>query len=89
VTKGMVTVRVNGRTPQVGGEYMFNHDPDFIIYARTVIKWDDGTPIEEVERVALLDELADVAAECCWNFEVSWEEFDGEDFIERLGKEEE
>jgi hypothetical protein len=58
----------------VEGEVV-NHDPDFLIYARGVTSWDDGTPISESERAALLDEVVDAASRQGLKFDISWEEF--------------
>ena len=88
VNRGLVITRVNDRTLQVGGEWLLEHDPDFMIYARSVTSWDDGTPITEEERAKILDEVVDVAAEQGWKFEISWEEFDIEGFLKRLHIEE-
>ena len=88
VNRGLVIARVNDRTLQVRGEWLLEHNPDFMIYARSVTSWDDGTPISEEERAKILDEVVDVAAERGWKFEISWEELDIEGFLERLHFEE-
>ena len=74
---------MNDRTLKVGGEWLLNHDPDFLIYARSLTNWDDGTPIAEGELPAILDEVVDVAAGQGWNFEISWETLDVADVIEQ------
>jgi len=88
VGRGLVIARIGERSFRVGGEYLVNHDPDFLIYARTVTSWDDGTPISELERAALLDEVVDVAARQGWKFSISWEELDLKGAIERYIREE-
>lgn len=88
VGRGMVIARIGDRSIHVGGEYLVNHEPDFLIYARTVTSWDDGTPISESERAVLLDEVIDVAARQGWKFAISWEELDLEEAIERYKKQE-
>jgi hypothetical protein len=88
VSRGRVIARANDRTLRVGGEWLLEHNPDFMIYARTVTCWDDGTAITEEERAKILDEVVDVAAEQGWKFEISWDELDMEGFLERLRIEE-
>jgi len=75
--------RVNDRTVQVGGESLLGHDPDFVIYARGITSWDDGMPIAEEELAEILDEVVAAAADQGLKFEISWETFDVEAFIER------
>jgi hypothetical protein len=72
VNRGLIIVRINNKSVEVGGEVLLEHDPDFMIFARSVTKWSDGTPITEAEKVALLDEVVKVAAERGWKFEISW-----------------
>ena len=88
VGRGSVIVRIGERSIHVGGEYLVNHDPDFLIYARTVTRWDDGAVISESERAALLDEVVEVASRQGWKFEVSWDELDLKGAIERYMSEE-
>jgi hypothetical protein len=88
VGRGAVIAKIGDRSIRVGGEYLVNHDPDFLIYARTVASWDDGTPISELERATLLDEVVDAASRQGWKFVISWDELDLKGAIERLMKEE-
>ena len=76
VNRGLIIVRVNNKSMEVGGEVLLEHDPDFLIFARSVTRWADGTPITEEEKAALLDELVDAAAERGWKFEISWDSLD-------------
>jgi hypothetical protein len=80
---GLVVARVNDRTVQVGGESLLGHDPDFVIYARGITSWDDGMPIAEEELAGILDEVVAAAADQGLKFEISWETFDVDAFIER------
>jgi hypothetical protein len=89
VSRGTVIASIGDRSIRLGGEYLVNHDPDFLIYARTVTTWDDGTPISESDRVALLDEVIDAAALQGWKFDVSWDELNLKEAIERYMREEE
>ena len=84
VGRGLVIARIGDRSVRVGGEYLVNHDPDFLIYARSVTNWDDGTPISELERAELLDEVVDAASREGWKFAISWDELDVQAVIERL-----
>jgi len=68
---------------KVGGEWLLEHNPDFVIYARSVTSWDDGMPIAEEEQVEILDEVVAAAADQGWKFEISWETLDIEAFIEQ------
>ena len=36
VNRGLVIARADDRTLRVGGEWRLQHNPDFMIYARTV-----------------------------------------------------
>lgn len=89
VGRGLVIARVGDRTVRVGGEYLVAHDPDFLIYARTVTNWDDGAPISESERAALLDEVIAAASRNGWKFDISWDELNLKEAIERYRKQEE
>jgi len=89
VGRGTVIARIGDRFIRVGGEYLVNHDPDFLIYARTVTAWDDGTPLSESERAALLDEVVDAASRYGWQFGISWDELDLKAAIERYTTEDE
>lgn len=88
VGRGLVIARIGDRSIRVGGEYLVNHDPDFLIYARSVTSWDDGTSVSELERAALLDEVVDAASRAGWKFTISWDEFDVKEWIARYLKEE-
>lgn len=73
VNRGLVIAHIDSRALHVGGEWLLEHDPDFVIYARTVTAWHDGTPLSEEEQAELLDEIVDEAARHGWKFEISWE----------------
>jgi hypothetical protein len=61
VSPWLMIARIGDRSIRVEGEVV-NHNPDFLIYARGVTSWDDGTQISESERAALLDEVVDGVA---------------------------
>jgi uncharacterized protein YeaC (DUF1315 family) len=54
VNRGLVAVRVGKwprkKTLHVGGEALLAHDPDYLIYARSITHWEDGTPISDEEK---------------------------------------
>jgi hypothetical protein len=87
VSRGMVIARIGDRSIRVGGEYLVNHDPDFLIYARTVTAWDDGTPVSELERAEILDEVVDAASRQGWKFAISWDELNLKEAMERYARE--
>lgn len=69
-----VIAHVNGRTLRVGGEHVVGDWPDtsYVIYARYITAWDDGTPLSDEEQAELLDEIVDEAARHSWRFEINW-----------------
>lgn len=69
---GLVIVRVNGRILRVGGEGLFDRDPDFVIYPSFITHWEGGSAITDEEKAAVLDELVDEAAKRGWKFEIQW-----------------
>jgi hypothetical protein len=71
-TPGLVIVRIDGRALQVGGEGLFDRDPDFVIYPSFITHWEDGSPIIEEEKTEVLDKLLDEAARRGWKFEIEW-----------------
>ena len=64
---------IDGRVLVIGGE-SFGDVPDivYVIYAGYITAWDDGTPLSDEERAALLDEVVDEAARRGWKFEIDW-----------------
>jgi hypothetical protein len=50
------------------------HWPDisYVIYARWITAWDDGTALSDEERAELLNEVVDEAARRSWMFEIDW-----------------
>jgi hypothetical protein len=79
VNRGLVVVSVGKwprkKTLQVGGEVLVGDepgDPDYLIYARSVTHWQDGTPISDEERAEVLDRLIGEAAKRGWKFEIEW-----------------
>jgi hypothetical protein len=69
---GLVIVRVRGRVLRVGGESLFDRDPDFAIYPSFIGYWEDGSAISDEEKAAVLDDLVDEAAKRGWKFEIRW-----------------
>jgi hypothetical protein len=64
---------IDGRVLVVSGEN-FGDVPDivYVIYARYITAWDDGTPLSDEEQAELLDEVVDEAARRGWKFEIDW-----------------
>ncbi|MBV9446851.1 MAG: hypothetical protein JO345_13295 [Streptosporangiaceae bacterium] len=69
---GLVIVRVDGRILRVGGEGLFDRNPDFMIYPSFITHWEDGAPITDEEKAAVLRDLVDEAARRGWKFEIRW-----------------
>jgi Immunity protein 74 len=65
-----VIVRVDGKALQVGGEGLFDRNPDFLIYPSSVTHWEDGSAITAGERGRLLEDLVAEAARRGWKFEI-------------------
>lgn len=70
VNRGLVVVTVGGRTLHVGGEALLNHDPDYVIYAESIRRWEDGTPIGDEEKAQVLEALIAEAAKRGWIFAI-------------------
>ena len=70
--RGHVTVKVDGRPLRVAGEILLEHNPDFMIYARYINAWDDGTPLGEDDKTDLLDQVVEEAARRGYRFEIEW-----------------
>jgi Immunity protein 74 len=68
VGRGLVIVRTRGKVLHVGGEALLKHDPDYVIYARYITRWEDGTLITDDDRARVLDELIDEATKRGWKF---------------------
>ena len=68
-----VIAHIDGRTLRIGGE-VFGDWPDisYVIYARSITAWDDGTTLSNEEQAELLNEVVDGAARCGWKFEIEW-----------------
>jgi len=67
-----VVFEADGRTLNVWGEALLNHDPDFLIYARAITQWEDGSPISDEEKEEILDRVVREAAGRGWKFDVEW-----------------
>lgn len=67
-----VIVHTNGKILRLGGEGLFDGDPDFVIYPSFVTHWEDGVAIGEDERARLLTAVVAEAAERGWKFEIQW-----------------
>ena len=65
-----VIVRIDGKALQVGGEGLFDRNPDFLIYPSSVTHWEDGSAITPDERGRLLEDLVAEAARRGWKFEI-------------------
>ena len=65
-----VIVRVDGKILLVGGEGLFDRNPDFLIYPSSITHWEDGSAITEDERRGLLEDLVAEAARRGWEFKV-------------------
>lgn len=72
VNRGLVVVQDEGRIAHVGGEALVNEDPHFLVYARYLTHWADGTPLEGEAKDRFLGDLVEAAATRGWNFQISW-----------------
>lgn len=59
LTRSTLQLTVDGRSVTVGGEaYVPGHgSPDFVVYSNTIKKWDDGAPIDDLDRKRILAEI--------------------------------
>jgi hypothetical protein len=62
---------IGGRGIRIGGE-SFGDWPDitYVIYARWITAWDDGTTLSDEEQAELLDAVVDEAARRGWRVEI-------------------
>ena len=68
-----VIAHIDGRAVRIGGEIVGDWpDTGYVIYARYITAWDDGTPLSDEEQAELLDEVVDEAARRGWKFEIEW-----------------
>jgi hypothetical protein len=65
-----VIVRVDGKALLVGGEGLFDRNPDFLIYPSSITHWEDGSAITADERKRLLQDVVAEAARRGWKFEI-------------------
>jgi hypothetical protein len=70
--RGTLRVEVDGRTIYVGGELIAGETVDFVVYARSVKTWTDGTPLTDEEQAEFLDALVDAGMKCARRYEISW-----------------
>jgi hypothetical protein len=74
VNRGRVEAYVDDRMVVVGGEALLGRDdPDYVIFARTVTRWNDGAPIDMDDRADIIDRVIEAAADRGWKFEVEWD----------------
>ena len=62
---------IDGRALRIGGEN-FGDWPhtSYVIYARYITAWSDGTTLSDEEKAELLDEVVDEAARRGWKVEI-------------------
>jgi hypothetical protein len=72
VSRGRVIARIGDRLITIAGEALLEHDPDYLIYARYIKAWDDGTLLTEAEKVRILDDVVEEAASRGWKFDIQW-----------------
>jgi hypothetical protein len=73
VSRGTVYADIADRTLRIPGELIGN-DPDFLIYPQYIKAWDDGTPLSDKEKDAILANVVIEAAKNGWTFEVEEED---------------
>jgi hypothetical protein len=72
VSPGLVIAKIENRTLRVGGEAIIEGPVNFVIYARYLTHWEDGTPIGDDEKAIVLDRVVDASADRGWTFEIEW-----------------
>jgi hypothetical protein len=72
VSRGRVIAQVGDRSITVWGEALLEHDPDYLIHAKSVRAWDDGTLLAEDEKSGILDDVVEEAARRGWKFSIQW-----------------
>lgn len=65
-----VIAHVDGKTLRVGGEGLFDRNPDFLIYPSSITHWEDGSAITAGEKRKVLEDLVAEAARRGWKFEI-------------------
>jgi hypothetical protein len=70
VNPGLVIVKIDDRTLHVGGEATIEGPVHFMIYARYLTHWEDGTPIGDDEKAVVLDQVLDLALKRGWTFKI-------------------
>jgi hypothetical protein len=69
-----VIAHIDGRVLRIGGEIVGDWpDTGYVIHARYITAWDDGTTLSDEEQAELLDEIVDEAARRGWKFEIEWQ----------------
>lgn len=59
LTRSTLTLMVRGRKVTVSGEaYLPGYgSPDFVVYKDTIVNWDDGSPISQMEKEEIVSEI--------------------------------
>ena len=69
-SRGTVFADVDGKVLRVVGEAMLERQPDFLIFPEHITHWEDGSLLEEIEKVDVIDRIIEEAANRGWIFEV-------------------
>lgn len=69
-SRGRIVAIIDGREVTIPGETFLEHDPDYVIYAKYLKLWGDGTPIAEDEKSSILTDVLGEAERRGWKFEV-------------------
>ena len=67
---GRIVVTIGGRKVVIPGETFLDHKPDYLIYAKYLNKWEDGTDISVAEKQEIIATVVAEAEKRGWNFEV-------------------
>ena len=66
-----IAVQVDGRHLHISGEGL-GEDAGFVIYAACIRQWDDGTPMSDEVKIAVLGQVVGEAARRGWRFRIVW-----------------
>lgn len=72
-TRAKIELSVGGRKVTIQGESFLRRgggSPDFLAYRNSLVSWDDGEPLTEADKEAVLDDLLKSAEERGWTIEI-------------------
>jgi hypothetical protein len=68
--RGRIVATIDNRKVVIPGETFLDHKPDYLIYAKYLTKWEDGTDITIERRREIIAAVVSEAEKRGWRFEV-------------------